>query len=76
MPPLAKRGPLLESGGFGLDTCTGTFAQLINDGLQPPAGLDAGPGTTMNYQFWYRDPQNGAGILGTALSNAIQLDFQ
>jgi len=74
-PPL-KRGPVLGSGGSTPNGCNGSYATLVNDGAILPLGLDAGPGNTAQYQYWYRDPQNGAGQLGTALSNAVQLDFQ
>ena len=73
-PPL-KRGPVMSSGGINPTQCNGTFATTVNDGAILPAGLDAGPGNSANYQYWYRDPQNGAGQLGTALSNAVELDF-
>ena len=73
-PPL-KRGPIVNSGGSGTSSCDGAFAQVVNDGQVIPFGLDAGSGNTGWYQWWYRDPANGAGPLGTALSNAVQLDF-
>ncbi len=73
-PPL-KRGPVLNSGGVDPNDCAGTFSTLVNDGLSIPAGLDAGPGGSAWYQYWYRDPANGSGSFGTALSNALQLDF-
>jgi len=74
--PPTKRGPIQNSGGSAPGACDGTLATLVNDGNVIPLGLDAGPGNSGWYQWWYRDPQNGAGNLGTALSNAIQLDFQ
>ena len=74
-PPM-KRGPIQNAGGGGPNTCTGSFSTLVNDGLVIPIGLDAGPGNSGWYQYWYRDPQNGPGQLGTALSNAVRLDFQ
>ena len=74
-PPL-KRGPVVNSGGTNPMTCDGSFSQVINDGLVIPLGLDAGAGNTGWYQFWYRDPGNGVGSLGTALSDAVELDFQ
>ena len=73
-PPL-KRGPIMNSGGTSPTNCTGSYSQLVNDGMVVPVGLDAGTGNTGWYQFWYRDPANGAGDLGTALSNAVSLDF-
>jgi len=74
-PPL-KRGPVLNSFGTNPLTCDGGMSTLVNDGTILPTGLDAGSGNSGWYQYWYRDPQNGVGLLGTALSNAIQLDFQ
>ena len=74
--PPTKRGPILNSAGSGALSCDGTFATIVNDGSQVPAGLDAGSGNSGWYQYWYRDPDNGAGLLGTALSDAVRLDFQ
>ena len=74
--PPTKRGPVVGSGGDSLIECDGSFSTLVNDGSVIPMGLDAGPGSSGWYQYWYRDPNNGAGLLGTALSNAVQLDFQ
>lgn len=73
-PPL-KRGPVLNSGGTSPVSCDGSYSHLVNDGLIIPFGLDPGPGNTAWYQYWYRDPNNGAGNLGTALSNGLQLAF-
>lgn len=75
-PPL-KRGPLLFSGGSisNPTDCDGFFSTTVNTGVPFPFGLDAASGTTAWYQFWYRDTANGLGNLGTALSNAIRLDF-
>ena len=72
--PPTRRGPIMSSFGT-LNTCDGSYSQIVNDGLMIPFGLDAGPGNTAWYQWWYRDPQNGPGQLGTALSNAIAVDF-
>ena len=74
-PPL-KRGPAINSASNNANLCLGSFSQLVNDGMVFPSGLDAGAGNSGWYQFWYRDPLGGAGNLATALSNAIQLDFQ
>ena len=72
--PPTRRGAIQSSlGTFGV--CDGSFSQVVNDGMMLPFGLDAGPGNTAWYQYWYRDPQNGAGQLGTALSNGIAVDF-
>ena len=74
--PPNKRGPLINSGGSVPNVCDGSYATFVNDGLVIPFGLDAGAGNSAWYQYWYRDPANGSGSLGTALSNALQLDFQ
>jgi len=76
MNPPTKRGPIQSSGGDNPAQCDGAYATEVNDGNIIPSGLDAGSGTSAWYQYWYRDPMNGAGQLGTALSNAVQLDFQ
>lgn len=72
-PPLG-RAPIQISGGSSPVSCDGTFAQNVNDGTVSP-NLDQGPGTSNWCQFWNRDPNNGAGNLGTQLSNAAQIDF-
>jgi len=72
--PPTRRGTVQSSGGTAGE-CDGSFTEVVNDGAALPFGLDAGPGNTAWYQYWYRDPQNGAGQLGTALSNAIAVDF-
>ncbi len=74
--PPNKRGPLVNSGGSAPEFCDGAFSTTVNDGVLIPFGLDAGAGNSGWYQWWYRDPQNGSGTFGTALSDAIQLDFQ
>ena len=74
--PPNKRSAAQGSGGTGFNNCDGAFSLEINDGAIIPIGLDAGPGNSGWYQYWYRDPNNGAGNLGTALSNGVQLDFQ
>jgi len=73
-PPL-RRGPIRFSAGSTVMSCDGAFSTIVNTGTQFPTGLDAGPGGTAWYQYWYRDPNNGAGNLGTALSNGLQLAF-
>lgn len=73
-PPL-KRSPTLFTGGSAQFQCTGGYQLLINDGVILPAGFDAGPGGTSFIQAWYRSPQLADGF-GTALSNAMQLDWQ
>jgi len=73
-PPL-KRGPIMSSGGAQPSGCGGAFATIVNTGSVIPSGLDAGPGNTAQYQYYYRDPANGAGQAGSALSNAVELCF-
>ena len=70
--PPTKRGPLTNSGGDNPSECDGAFSTLVNDGSIIPLGLDAGPGNSGWYQYWYRDPND---LFGSALSNAVQLDF-
>lgn len=70
-----KRGPTMFSGGVAPGDCSGSFSTIVNTGAILPFGLDAGPGNSGWYQYWYRDRQNGPGNLGTALSNAVRLDF-
>ncbi len=74
-PPL-KRGAPLFSGGSSATSCDGAFTQVVNDGNLFPAGFDAGRGNSGWYQYWYRDPANGSGQLATALSTAVELDFE
>ena len=73
--PPTKRGPLVFSGGSGPLACDGSFSTRINNGAVLPAGLDGGPGGTLFYQYWYRDPQGGMGNLGTALSDGLCVVF-
>jgi len=70
------RGPAIPSGGSAPNACGGVFSTLVNDGHLFPLGLDAGPGQSAWYQYWFRDPSNGPGSFGTSLSNALRLDFQ
>ena len=74
--PPTRRSAIVDSGGSGPNACDGSYSVIVNDGIVFPGGLDAGSGNSGWYQYWYRDPNNGAGQLGTALSNAAQLDFQ
>lgn len=73
--PLA-RGQVVASGGSDPEACGGFLSTRVNDGDLFPGGLDAGAGQSAWYQYWFRDPNNGPGQLGTALSNALRLDFQ
>ena len=74
-PPL-KRGPVQFSGGSSPVECNGRYTTLVNDGTSFPIGMDPGAGMSATYQYWYRDPSNGAGNFGTALSDAVLLTFQ
>ena len=69
-PPLGRTPPQF-SGGTVSFACDGTFALVLNDGTSP---YDA-PGNKVWVQAWYRDPLNGPGSLGTALSNALEITF-
>lgn len=73
-PPF-KRSQLISSGGTSRSHCDGIFALLVN-ATSFPNGFDPGPGNSAWCQWWYRDPDNGAGDLGIALSNGVRLDFQ
>jgi len=74
-PPLG-RAPIQFSGGTTPTSCDGSFSQTINDGGATSPNLDRGPGTQNWMQWWYRDPDNGAGNLGTALSDAAEVTYQ
>jgi hypothetical protein len=80
--PLGNGTLCLAGGGVGLFRLPsfqadgqGNAAQLV-DFTQPPAGgSGAGairPGSTWNFQFWYRDPNVGA---GSNLSDALHVTF-
>ena len=70
-PPLG-RTPIQFSFGSSATSCDGAFALVVNDGTSLH---DPGPGSSVWMQTWYRDPNNGAGTLGTALSDGIRLDY-
>ena len=74
-PPI-KRGPIQTCSGDNALECDGMIMTTVNDGNLWPSGLDVGAGNSGWYQYYYRDPANGPGYFGTALTNAIQLDFQ
>lgn len=74
--PPNGRTPVQQSGGGGSLSCTGQMTLVINDGNGPPNGPDVGPGNTVWMQLWYRDPNNGPGTLGTALSGGVEIPFQ
>lgn len=66
------RTPLQFAGGSSALSCDGSFSFVVNDG---GGTTDPGPGNSVWLQSWYHDPLNGPGNLGTALSNALQLDY-
>jgi hypothetical protein len=70
--PLFRVAPQ-TSGGSSSTACDGALELVVNTGVAP---LDPGPGGEIWLQAWYRDPLNGAGALGSALSNAVGLVFQ
>jgi len=70
-PPLGRTA-IQFSGGSGSLACDGAYALVTNDGTSP---YDPGPGGTVWMQTWYRDPAGGAGNLGTALSDAVELTY-
>lgn len=74
-PPLGRL-PIQNSLGSGPLFCDGKLAQIINDGGATSPNLDAGPGTSNWLQAWYRDPMNGAGPNGSALSDAVEVTYQ
>ena len=73
-PPLG-RGVIQLSGGSSPVSCDGLYAQVVNDGGAFHPMLDQGPGVATWFQYWYREPMNGAGALGTGLSNAVELVY-
>lgn len=73
-PPLV-RGLIQVSGGSGPNSCDGSFTQVVNDGGAYSPYLDQGPGFATWFQWWYREPDNGSGLLGTALSDAVEIVY-
>ena len=74
--PPTFRTAIQSTAGSGPNSCDGSVSLTVNDGSIIPFGPDAGPGNSSWMQLWYRDPGNGAGNLGTALSGGVQFDFQ
>jgi len=74
--PPTFRTPIQNSGGVDPNGCNGQMVLTVNTGVLIPFGPDAGPGNMSWMQLWYRDPNNGAGNLGTALSDAVEFTFQ
>jgi hypothetical protein len=72
LPPTARTGLMTGSGAQG--ACDATYARDLNAlwcTTCPKANLNPQPGTVMQAQFWYRDPQNSAS-LSTSLSDALE----
>ena len=72
VPPL-MRGPVLKSSP-GSKPCDAGYAEDLNARWCPTCPLSSQnppPGTTMQVQFWYRDPQSTSNQT-TSLSNALQ----
>ena len=55
---------------------TSKVVQIINDGGATNPNLDRGPGTSNWLQAWYRDPANGPGQDGSALTDAVEVTYQ
>ena len=66
--PPVMRTMIQASHGTSPLTCDGSFQLIIND-LQAPSNQS--PGGAIWVQAWYRDPAGD----GTALSNAVQIEF-
>ena len=76
MNPPTFRTSIQNSGGGNPNGCGGQMVLTLNTGVGVPLGPDPGPGQQSWMQLWYRDPANGAGNFGTALSDAVELTFQ
>ncbi len=74
VPPVYRAG--LLSGGGVSGTCTGAFIQDLNGRWCPACpkpGQQPTPGTRLQVQLWYRDPQ-GTSNQTTSLSDAHEVD--
>ena len=74
-PPL-RRTPIQNAGGIAAFTCTGMFTfdfqQWIASGIDATLQI----GSTVNAQYWYREPPCGPGPGGgRGLSNAVQFTW-
>jgi hypothetical protein len=68
-PPVARAGLLVGGGTSG--TCDGAFAQDLNAMWSAKPSVRPAPGTTVQAQLWYRDPQSTSNQT-TSLSDAIE----
>lgn len=68
-PPLSRVGPITSTGP---GDCGGALGFIVNSGVAP---FDPGPGGKVWLQYWFRDSANGAGLFGTALSDALELTY-
>lgn len=69
-PPL-KRTPVQNSAGNPPPPdCSGTFSFDFNSWMQGGSDPNLTPGTQVDGQYWYRDPQEPCS--GTGLTNAIE----
>lgn len=65
-----QRTPIQSSGGNPPpDDCSGTYGFDFNGWIQAGADPIINLGSTLNAQFWYRDPESPT---GTGLTNAIE----
>ena len=69
VPPVSRAGLLTATGTAG--SCDGSFAQDLNARWTAQPAQNPGPGTTVQAQLWYRDPQNSSNQT-TSLSDAIE----
>ena len=68
-PPVLRTSVQWSGGNPPPDDCSGTFTFDFNAYLQGGGAPGLGVGSTVNGQFWYRDPPSSS---GTGLSDAIQ----
>jgi len=74
-PPLGRL-MIQSASGSGPLACDGKLSNVINDGGATSPNLDRGAGTSNWLQAWYRDPMNGVGASGSALSDALEVTYQ
>jgi hypothetical protein len=69
-PPVQRGGLLTSSGTPG--SCDGAFTQDMNAHWQAKPTHNPGPGSRVQLQCWYRDPQNTSNQ-STSLTDAIEI---